>query len=123
MPFERRSQLLAWVIVFVAALAYPLAVLAGGSPHFPGRSDCIHPAKADGNLEVVFGRFSKELDATALLRRALGAGFTLSQAEGDGCGLVKVFVPGIPTRAVGRELIAEARSVGLMGTIEQGPAR
>jgi hypothetical protein len=120
-PFaRRRSQLLPWLIVLVAALAYPVAVLAGGSPHFPRRSDCVHRVRGEGNLEVVFGRFAKETDAKALLQRALGAGFTLAQAQGDGCGLVKVFVPGIPTVAVGRDLIAEARPVGLKGTLEQG---
>jgi len=31
---------------------------------------------------------------------------------------VKVFVPNIPTLAVGRDLIAEARTVGLRGTLE-----
>ena len=112
------AHLLRWALVVVAAAAYPLAVLAGGSPHFPSRSDCVHPASSDGNLEVVFGRLSKERDADALLQRALHAGCTLSQAEGDGCGLVKVFVPNIPTLAVGRDLIAEARTVGLRGTLE-----
>ncbi len=113
----RRLPLL---LVLVAAIAYPLATLAGGSPQFPKRSDCVHPAKTDGDIEAVFGgRFARQPDAEAELQRAQRAGFTLAELTGDGCGLVKVFVPGIPTLATGRDLIAEAKRVGLHVTLEK----
>ena len=112
-------RLLPWVIVLVAALGYPLAVLAGGEPRFPSRGDCVHIARADGDLEVVFGRFESAADASALLTRVLAAGFKGSQAEPDGCGRLKIVVHGIQTLEVGGEVLAEARSVGLAPTLEQ----
>ena len=113
------SRLLPWVIVLVAALAYPIATLAGGGPHFPTRSECVAPATHDGDLEVVFGYFDSETRAIPFLRRVLGAGFKGSLIERNACGRVKVAVHGIPTIKVGEEVIAEARSVGLKATLEQ----
>jgi hypothetical protein len=107
-----------WVIVLAVALAYPLAVLAGGGPSFPTAADCVHVAHADGDLEVVFGRFDSLTDAAALLNRVVAAGFEGSQVEPDGCGRWKVTVHGIPTLKVGAEVMAEARSVGLNPTLE-----
>jgi len=114
-----RRLLLPWAIVLVAALAYPLAVLAGGGPRFPSRAECVHLARTDGDLEVVFGRFESPADASALLERVLAVGFQGSQVEPDGCGLLKVAVHGIPTLKVGDEVLREARSVGLTPTLEQ----
>ena len=111
--------LLPWAIVLLAAFAYPLAVVVGGGPRFPSRAECVHPARADGDLEVVFGRFESVNDASALLERVLAAGFKGSQTEPDGCGLLKVAVHGIPTLEVGAEVLGEARSVGLSPTLEQ----
>ena len=112
-------RLLPWAIVVIVALAYPLAVLAGGSPAFPSKADCMHVAHADGDLEVVFGRFESAAEATPLLQRVLAAGFKGSQVEPDGCGLLKVAVHGIPTLKVGTQVVAEARSVHLHPTLEQ----
>ena len=112
-------RLLPWTIVLVAALAYPLAVVAGGAPRFPSHAECVHPARADGDLEVVFGRFESAAEASALLERVLAVGFKGSQMEPDGCGLLKVVVHGIPTLKVGGEVVAEARSVGLRPSLEQ----
>ena len=113
-----RRWLLPWAVVVVAVLAYPLAVLAGGGPRFPSHSECVHPAHADGDLEVVFGRFESANDASALLERVTAAGFKGSQIEPDGCGLLKVAVHGISTVKVGEEVAGEARSVGLSPTLE-----
>jgi hypothetical protein len=107
-----------WVVLLVAAVSYPVAILASGSPRFPTRSECVHLAKADGDLEVVFGRSSSPVDASALLERVLHVGFQGSQVEPDGCGLFKVAVHGIPTLKVGNEVVAEAHSVGLRATVE-----
>jgi hypothetical protein len=113
-----RGRLLPWAAIGVAALAYPLAVLAGGPPRFPTRAECVHPATNNQQLEAVFGRFTTQIAAEASLRRVLGAGFTGSQLEPDGCGYLKVDVHGIPSLAVGRSLVAEARRVGLHPTLE-----
>ena len=114
-----RSRATAWILVVVAALAYPLAVLAGGGPRFPARSDCIHPAKTDGDIEAVFGRSRNPEIAAATLARILELGFQGSAVEPDGCGYLKVNVKGVPTLAVGRELGAEAEKVGLHVTLEK----
>lgn len=114
-----RLSVLPWAIVLVAALAYSLATLVGGGPRFPSRSECVHVAHADGDLEVVFGRFQMATEASAALEKVLAVGFKGSQIEPDGCGLLKVAVHGIPTLKVGDEVLTEARSVGLSPTLEQ----
>jgi hypothetical protein len=111
-------RLLPIALVLAAAIAYPVAIVSGGAPHFPDRSDCVHLATKDGEIDAVFGRFDKRSDAAARLRVVLGRGFTGSKIEGDGCGRLKVVVHGIPTLAVGKELAAEARRVGLHVTLE-----
>jgi hypothetical protein len=111
----------AWLAVPVAALAYPLGVIAGGSPRFPTRSECVHPPKAGQELEAVFGRFPRQAAAEALLARVRRVGFSQSEIEGDGCGLLVVRVRGIPTIAIGRSLVAEARGVGLRPTLQAAP--
>lgn len=108
-----------WLLVVVAALAYPLALPATGTTRFPTLAECVHVAKTDGDLEVVFGRFDSLAEATDLLSRVLHVGFKGSQIEPDGCGRFKVAVHGIPTLVVGRQVVAEARSVGLTATIEE----
>ena len=107
------------LVVLVAALAYPVAVLSGGSPRFPTRAECIHPAKEGVPLEAIFGRFDHRPDAEAKLQRVLAAGFKGSKIEPDGCGRLKVDVAGIPNLAVGDDLRAEARKVGIEATLEQ----
>src|SRR5262249_33504466 len=107
-----------WGIAVAIAASYPIATFAGGaSPRFPGR--CTHPARSDGDLEVVFGRFTSTAEASALLEKVLAVGFKGSQVEPiDACGVLKVTVRGIPTLKVGREVLAEARSVGISATLE-----
>ena len=107
------------LLVLVAALAYPVAVLSGGSPRFPTRAECIHPAKEGVPLEAVFGRYDHRPDAEARLQRILAAGFKGSKIEPDGCGRLKVDVGGIPNLAVGNDLLAEARKVGIAATLER----
>jgi hypothetical protein len=112
-------RIVPWAIVLAAALVYPLATLAGGAPRLPSRAECVHPAHADGELEVVFGRFERASDADAMLETVLRDGFQGSQIEPDGCGLLKVAVHGISTLKVGEEVMAEARSVHLEPTLEE----
>lgn len=108
-------------LVAAVALVYPLAVVAGGSTHFPSRADCIQTATKDGNIEAVFGRFDSTRDAEAQVKRVVGLGFEGAEPERDDCGRVKVVVHGITTLAVGRQLVDEARRVGLDPTLEEAP--
>jgi hypothetical protein len=114
----RQHRLAPWLVVGAVSLVYPVIVLAGGGASFPSRAECVHVARADGDLEVVFGRSESATDAGALLERVLGAGFKGSLIEPDGCGLLKVAVHGIPTLRVGGQVVAEAKSVGLSATVE-----
>lgn len=114
----RMHRTVPWAVVLAAGIAYPTAVLAGGGVHLPSRGDCVHVARSDGDLEVVFGRFESMRDASTMLSRVLTAGFKGSQLEPDGCGLLKVAVHGIPTLKVGGQVIDEARSVGLKPSLE-----
>jgi hypothetical protein len=115
-----KNRILPWVILVVSALAYPLVVAADGGTRFPHRGECIHLAKSEGNLEAIFGRFFSETRAAPVLRHALEAGFKGMRIESDGCGLLKVTLPGIPTLGIGRDFIAEARSVGFSPRLEHG---
>jgi hypothetical protein len=110
---------LPWAILLATAVIYPLAVTAGGSPRFPHRSECVHPARRDGKLEAVFGRYSTSTRAAPVLRRVLAAGFRGTRIESDGCGLLKVALHGIPTLRVGRDFVAEARGEGFNPRLEE----
>jgi hypothetical protein len=117
-----RRALLPWLAVSAAAVIYALVVVAAnGAPHFPTRHDCIHPATSDGNLDAVFMRFTTITAAQSLQRRVEQAGFQNVQVEGDGCGLFKVVLHGIPTLAVGRDFVHEAEGAGFHPTLEQTP--
>jgi hypothetical protein len=112
-------KLLTWALPVAAATIYTAVSLASGNPQFPSRSDCVHPVRGEGNIEAVFGRFSSSAAAEALLHRALRSGFTGTRIEGDGCGLLKVTLPGIPSIKVGRAFVAEARAAGYHPVLEQ----
>jgi hypothetical protein len=101
------------VIAGCAGVAYPLIVLAGHSPHFPSQAECAQPALSDGRVDAVFGRFNDNGRAASRLRRATELGFQGLKLEPDGCGDVEVVLHGIPSLAVGRELVAEAARVHL----------
>jgi hypothetical protein len=106
------------LLVLLAGVAYPLSTLTGGAPRFPTRADCVHPPVAGQPLEAVFGRFERQTPAETLLAQVRQRGFAGSMIEGDGCGLLKVDVQGIPNLRVGQSLVAEARSVGFRPTLE-----
>jgi hypothetical protein len=112
-----------WLIVAGAALAYPLAVLAfSGVPEFPSRADCADPPTGEGELQVVFGYRDSETEALELRDRALEVGFEGTEIYRDACGRVRVAVDDVPSRAVGEEVIREARTVGLEPHLEQEPS-
>jgi hypothetical protein len=110
-----------WIVLIVVVLLYPLAVLAGGAPHFPSRHDCVRPATTDEKLEAVFGRFGTVAAADSVRARAARAGFQNLKVEPDGCGLFKVTLHGIPRLQVGRDFVREAESVGFRPTLERSP--
>jgi hypothetical protein len=114
-PGGRRAVI---ALVAAAGLAYPLAVLAGGAPRFPSRSDCSVRATHDGALELVFGMYNSSLPADALLAQVKKYGFVQAEAVADGCGHVKVALPGYTTLAGARSAVAEAHNVHLNPTIE-----
>jgi hypothetical protein len=110
-----------WVIFLGIVLSYPVVVLAGGSPRFPSAAECIHPAKGEGELEAVFGRFRDRSAAVAMRDRALAVGFKQIEVVGDGCGFLKVVLGEVPSLAVGRDFAAEARKVGFTVSLERPP--
>jgi hypothetical protein len=111
------------LVLVCGVVVYPAIVLAGGNPHFPRRSECIHAATSgdSDNLVAVFGRFRDRGAASMRQRRVLSLGFKGAELRRDGCGFILVVVHGIPSVAVGRDLLAEARTVGLHPTLESLP--
>ena len=93
---------LAVVIVLVAALGYPLVVLASGSPRFPTRDECIVPAVEGQPVDLVFGRFDDPGSASDLAGRVVAVGFTGTESAPDGCGRWKVVLENVPSHR-GRE--------------------
>lgn len=109
-----------WVAVLVLLLVYPAYVLASeGGPSFPTRDECATPATTDGDIDAVFGYFDTEREAVVVRDRALEVGFVGTGISWNGCGRVRVAVGGIPTLAVGRDFVEQARGVGFDVTLEQ----
>lgn len=106
-------------LIVAAGLTYALVALAGGTPAFPSRDDCVRPAVEEGEIEAVFGRFESEWKAVELRDQALAVGFVGTETIRDACGRMKVVLPGIPSLAVGREFAEQARTAGFEVTLEQ----
>lgn len=116
----RLARLAPWLVVAIAALGYPLAVLAfAGAPNFPSREDCVLAPTGEGEYQVVFGYSDSELEALELRDQVLAVGFQGAEVARNACGRVKVFVDDVPSREVGEEVIREARTVGLEPTLER----
>jgi hypothetical protein len=117
---QRRAS---WLIVVVAALAYPLAVLAfSGMPAFPSRDDCVLEPTGEGELQVVFGYRDSEVEALELREHVLAVGFEGTEIVRDACGRVRVAVDDIPSREIGEEVIRQARTVDLDPHLQQEPS-
>lgn len=108
-----------WIGAIVVVLAYPFVNLVGGAPRFPTRDECIRPASRDGEIDAVFGYFETEQAAREVRDRALEIGFAGTELVRNGCGLVRVYVGGIPTLEVGREFVEQAGTVDFDVTLEQ----
>ena len=116
------ARLAPWLVIAIAALGYPLAVLAlAGGPEFPSRADCVLAPTGEGEYQVVFGYSDSELEAVELRDHVLAVGFQGAEVARNACGRVKVFVDDVPSREVGEEVIREARTVDLDPTLEQEP--
>lgn len=116
------TRVVPWLVIVVAALGYPLAVLAfAGAPDFPSRDDCVVAPTGEGEYQVVFGYRESELEALELRDRALAVGFQGTEIARNACGRVRVAVDDIPSLEVGEEVIREARTVDLDPTLEQEP--
>jgi hypothetical protein len=70
-------------------------------------------ANPTAGLSVEFGRFSTATAANRLLRRARLVGFIQARVERLGCSLYRVVEIGVPTRDVGRSIVAEAQTAQL----------
>jgi hypothetical protein len=114
-----KRNVIAVALLAAGPVLYPVVSLAGGSPHFPYRGECVYSPSKEGPLDALFGRFAERGAATAKQRRVLQLGFQGALVEADGCGYLKVVVHGVPNLAVGRDLVAEARRVGVDVTLEQ----
>lgn len=115
------NRMVAVVIVLVAVLTYPIVVLASGAPSFPSVHDCNRPATHDGEIQLVFGRFTRAAAANALAARAKSVGFVEAEATIDECGRDVVAAQGYTDLAGARSAVQEARSAGLTATAELAP--
>ncbi|MBM2823004.1 MAG: hypothetical protein HW413_1750 [Thermoleophilia bacterium] len=108
-------------IVAAALVVYPAVILADGGPRFPGTGDCVRAPVEGEKVRVVFGYRDTYPEAIVLRDRSLEVGFQGTEAAQDGCGRVRVSVDGIPSIAVGEAIVMEARTVGLVPTLELDP--
>lgn len=72
-----------WVavaIVLVPLLGYPLVTLAGGSPRFPSRQECVRSPVEGQPVDVVFGRFDDPELAAETRDRVVAVGFIGTEA-------------------------------------------
>jgi len=113
----------AWVavaIVLVPLLGYPLVTLAGGSPRFPSREECVRSPVEGQPVDLVFGRFDDPEVAAETADQVVAVGFIGTEAFPDGCGRWKVVLGGVPSLETAREIQAEAATVDLRPTLELG---
>jgi hypothetical protein len=109
---------LAVAIVLVAALGYPLVVLASGSPRFPTRDECVVPAVEGQPVDLVFARFDDPMSASELAARAVAVGFTGTDWGPDGCGRWKAVLENVPSIDVAKQIQEEALTVDLHPQLE-----
>lgn len=120
---QRSLRLAVAAIVAVPLLGYPLVVVARDGLAFPTREECARLAHsdADGELELVFGRFDSPVAATEHRDRVVATGFVGTEVSPDGCGRWKVSNDGIDSFAQGEGTAAEARAAGFEAWLEVDP--
>jgi len=114
-----RRVALVVAIVVVPLTVYPLITVAGGSPRFPDRSECVHDAVDGSPVDIVYGRFDSPTDAEGLRDRVVDTGFTGTEALPDGCGRFEVVYENVPSLDVARQVQEEARKAGFEPTLER----
>jgi hypothetical protein len=125
----RRRTAISRAIVLVAVLGYPLSALAGysglrlpgGLPDFPAAEECVQAPVPGGQVRLVLGYVDSYRAADDLEERGREAGVGDAVTGHDGCGRLRVFVPGVPASAA-RALVARAAAAGLHPTLERDPA-
>jgi hypothetical protein len=106
-------------IAVVPLLVYPLISVAGGSPRFPTRSECVHPVAQGRPVDIVYGRFDSPVDADELRGRVVAVGFLGTEVLADGCGRFKVVYENVPSLEVAQEVGENARKAGFEATLER----
>jgi len=117
-----RRLALVVAIVVVPLTVYPLVTIAGGSPRFPDRSECIHGVVNGDPVDIVYGRFESPADAEDLRDRVVDTGFTGTEVLPDGCGRFKVVYENVPSLDVAQQVQEEARKAGFEPTLERAAA-
>jgi hypothetical protein len=103
----------------VAEIPGNYAVFVNGAPsRQPTPSDCNLPAPPPG-LAVVFGAGRTQAVADALQKRLAAAGFVQSKVMRLNCQEYVVLETGVPDRAVGKSIVAEARSAHFHAVVRQ----
>ena len=117
---QQRLRVLAAAIVLVPVLGFPLATMAGGTPHFPSRDDCARvPGEGTaGALEVVYGRLDDRVAADTLLAQVTSVGFVGAEIALDACGRWKVSYDAIESLAQGDALVEQVRRAGFDARVE-----
>jgi hypothetical protein len=115
-----RARALIAVVVLAGLLTYPVVVLAHSSPTFPSEQDCVVPATSDGNVDLVFGRFTSAPVANAVAEHVEAAGLHPSVALDD-CGRLVVATTGYTTLAAAQAAAASAAKAGLASRLELAP--
>jgi hypothetical protein len=106
----------AWTKVDERPGAYTIFV--AGTPK-PTAGGCV-TAPQDQGLAVEFGRMSTAAEAQARLKYVLASGFVQAKVEQLGCSLYRVVETGIPNKAVGDSIVAEATHAGIAVKLVNG---
>ena len=114
------TRIAPWLVLAALVLVYPAITLSSGVVRFPSPEECVKPAKADGDIDAVFGYFDSVAEAEELRDRAVGVGFVGTNFGWNACGRLRVSLSGIPTLEIGRQFVEEARNAGFDVTLEQG---
>jgi hypothetical protein len=81
---------------------------------------CGGYTQQDQGLAIEFGRWSSPDVATALQKHVASIGFVQARVEQLGCHLYRVVETGIPSKAVGDSIVAEAAKAGLKVKLVNG---
>ena len=93
---------------------YAAFAVGGRAQVAPTAADCHLSSSPGDELDAVFGDGLPYAEASSLVSRVLGSGFTGARIERTGCSTFRVLVTGVPaTKHVQDGLRSEVESVGL----------